>query len=356
MKILHTADLHLGAPMRARLSAREGRLRRDELLSSFLGLLKTARAEGCAAVIIAGDLFDTEAAAASLSSAVIDTVKSFSDIDFYYARGNHEGDARFCAAVPKNLHIFGKEIEYFEKENIVFFGKEAINYNDFDNIRLQENKINIMIAHGAWADGYNKSADIPLGFLRGRRIDYCALGHYHSYAQKRIDERGIAVYAGTPEGRGFDEIGPKGAVLIEADENGITHRFLPLARRTLHRIEADISEAKSLLEVFSLCENALKSAGKNDLVRLLLVGKRKHLPAIDTLAVLRSFQTQFYYLEVEDRSTDAPDVEKYKSESSLQGEFVRTVCEDAALSNEERMRILNLGLAALRAEIGGGAR
>ena len=356
MKILHAADLHLGAPMRAHLPAREGRLRRDELLSSFLHLLKTARAKGCTSVILAGDLFDTEAAAASLASAVLDTISAFSDIDFYYARGNHEGDAHIPAALPKNLHIFEKSLTYFEKQNTVFFGKEGINSRDFDNIYLQENKINIMVAHGAWAEGYNKSADIPLGFLRGRHIDYCALGHYHSYAQKRIDERGIAVYAGTPEGRGFDEVGPKGAVLIEIAGQKITHEFLPLARRTLHRIEADISAAKSLLDVFSLCEGALASAGKEDLVRLVLIGKRKHLPAVDTLAVARHFRAEFYYLEAEDESSAAPDIEKYKDESSLQGEFVRTVCEDEALSPEERMRILSLGLAALSGEIGGGIR
>ena len=68
MKILHTADLHLGAPMRAHLPAKEARLRRDELLSSFHTLLKTAREHGCAAVILAGDLFDTEAAAAALAA------------------------------------------------------------------------------------------------------------------------------------------------------------------------------------------------------------------------------------------------------------------------------------------------
>ena len=356
MKILHTADLHLGAPMRTHLPAREARLRRDELLSTLHTLLKAARATECSAVIIAGDLFDTEAAAASLTPAVLDEIKAFSDIDFYYTRGNHEADAHFSSPLPKNLHIFGDSLTYFEKGNVVFFGKSAWKKEDFENICLQEEKINVLIAHGAWSDGYNKSADIPLGYLSGRHIDYCALGHYHAYAAKRVDERGIAVYAGTPEGRGFDEIGPKGAVLIETSGKRISHTFLPLARRTLHRIEADVSDAKSLLDVFALCEAALTEAKKEDLARLVLTGKRKHLPTVEPEAAERHLHGKFYYLEIEDATSAAPDIEKYKNESSLHGEFVRAALADGSLSAEARMRVISLGLAALNGEIGGGVR
>ena len=355
MKILHTADLHLGAPMRAYLSAKESKLRREELLSSFLGLLHAAEREGCTAFIIAGDLFDTEAAAATLSGAVLDAIKAHETIDFYYVKGNHEGDACFFDTSAKNLHVFGIDITYFEKENVVFFGKEDIKKSDFDNIHLHHNKINIMVAHGAWADGSNLGADIPLGFLANKGIDYCALGHYHSYAKKAIDMRGIAVYAGTPEGRGFDELGPKGAVLIDTDQGTLTHRFLPLCRRTIYRIEADVSEAKSILDVFSICDRATEKLEKTALVRLVLTGKRQHLPSIDPETVERHLLGRFYYLEAEDASTDAPRIEHYRNEASLHGEFVRTVESDATLSPEERARILSLGLAALNGDMGGDA-
>ncbi len=349
MKILHTADLHLGAPMRTHLPPREAKLRRAELLSVFIRLLQMARAEGCAAVIIAGDLFDSEAAASMLAPTVLGAIEEYSEIDFYYAYGNHEGSKWLPSTPPKNLHIFENFISLFQKENVTFCGQSNVENIDFENICLQNNSINILILHGSW------DSEIPISSLRERKIDYCALGHYHAYATKRIDARGVAVYAGCPAGRGFDELGEKGAVLIEASRDRVTHRFIPLAGRVLHRVEADISYARDILQLFSICEAAVSIARADDFVRLVLVGQRKSYPAPDTAAIRRHFGDQLYYLEVEDASTAAPDVSALADERTLRGEFVRTVLAEPSLEAEERMRILSLGLSALGTEDKGGA-
>jgi fucose 4-O-acetylase-like acetyltransferase len=63
-----------------------------------------------------------------------------------------------------------------------------------------------------------KSADyagsVSLSALRGRGIDYLALGHIHAYKKAPLDSRGIYCYPGCLEGRGFDECGRKGFVLL----------------------------------------------------------------------------------------------------------------------------------------------
>lgn len=349
MKILHTADLHLGAPMRTHLPPREAKLRRDELLSVFARLLQLARAEGCAAFIIAGDLFDSEAAASLLAPTVMIAIEEYSEIDFYYACGNHEGTAWLPSAFPKNLHVFKEDLSYFQKENVTFCGQSGERKTNFENNYLQKDGYNILILHGAW------DCEIALSDLRDKHIDYCALGHYHAYAARRIDARGVAVYAGCPAGRGFDELGEKGAVLIETGRDRVTHRFIPLAGRVLHRMEADISHARDLLHLFSICEAAVSTARADDLVRLVLVGKRKSCPAPDTEAILRHLGDRFYFLEVEDASTAAPDVSALAGERTLRGEFVRAVLAESSLEDEEKMRILSLGLSALGAEENGGA-
>lgn len=354
MKILHTADLHLGAPLRAHLPPKEAKLRRDELLSVFHRLLQLAKRENCAAVVIAGDLFDSTAAAAMLASTILGAIEECREIDFYYVAGNHERDEWLSRELPKNLHIFADHFSYFSKENIVFFGKSFLQYADFENIRLQNNKINILVLHGGWGAGDTKSAEIPIGLLKDKGIDYCALGHYHTYQAKPIDARGIAVYSGGPEGRGFDELGEKGAVLIDTDGARIFHRFIPIANRIFHCTEADISEAKSLLDIFSVCESAVSHAKTGDFVRLVLTGKRAHIPPPDTEALRRHLRDRFYYLEIEDASVAAPNFGAIAKEDSLRGEFVRTVLASEGLDNEEKMRILDLGLAALCAEVRGG--
>lgn len=346
MKILHTADLHLGAPMRAHLPPREAAFRRDELLSAFHRLLQLAEDEKCTAFLIAGDLFDSAAAAAMLASTVLCAIQKHSSIDFYYAAGNHEGEQWLPNALPKNFHVFGNCFSYFRKENVCFCGISSPKTTDFEKISLQNDSINLMILHGAWSDGASKNAEIPLANLRGRGIDYLALGHYHSYAKREIDARGIAVYSGCPEGRGFDELGQKGAVLIETSGARLTHRFIPLRGRVFHRIEADISDAKSILDLFSICEAAVSHIPSKDIVRLVLVGKKStHATSAD--AILRHLSGRFYHLEVEDVSVIAPDISKIRTERSLRGEFVRTVMSEPTLGEEERMRVLSLGLSAL---------
>ncbi len=353
MKILHAADLHLGAPMRAHLCASERRMRQSELLSAFLRLLDFAKAEDCAAVLLAGDLFDSEAAAAALSASVFSEMEKMPKTDFYYAPGNHEGEAAFCGRLPKNLHIFGNSFSYFKKDGVTFFGKKTPTGFDFANITLQKEDFNILVLHGAWSDGENERAEIPLHLLAGRHIDYCALGHYHTYAAKRIDERTTAVYSGCLEGRGFDETGPKGAVLAEIKNGRFTHRFVPLAKRTLHSITADISEADGSLQIFTACERALTDVRADDLVRLILTGERKNAAPVDTRAVEHHFSDRFYYFEAEDRSSLRPDTKALREEDSVLGEYIRLIEADASLGEDERARILSLGLSALGISGGG---
>ena len=355
MKILHTADLHLGAPLRTHLSPKEAKLRRDELLSVFHRLLQLAKRENCAAMLIAGDLFDSAAAAAMLASTVLGAIGECREIDFYYVAGNHEKEDWLSQELPKNLHVFEKYFSYYEKENVSFFGKSFPKSADFENIYLQKSRINILVLHGEWGEGEARSVEIPLGLLKNKGIDYCALGHYHSYEAKPIDARGIAAYSGCPEGRGFDELGEKGAILIETDGARVSHRFIPTASRIFHRVTADISAAKSLLDVFSACEAAVSRASGRDFVRLVLTGKRAHMPPPDTEAIRRHFGDRFHYLEIEDRSAAAPNFGAIAKEDSLRGEFVRTVLSAEGLCEEEKMRILDLGLAALSENAGGGA-
>ena len=86
---------------------------------------------------------------------------------------------------------------------------------------------------------------------------------------------------------------------------------------------------------------------------MVLVGK-KSTYAAPTDAILRHLFDRFYHLEVEDATVIAPDIDSIRDECSLRGEFVRTVMRTPALGEEERMRILSLGLSALHEEGGMG--
>ncbi len=74
--------------------------------------------------------------------------------------------------------------------------------------------------------------------LRGKYIDYLALGHIHSYKKERLDDRGVYCYSGCLEGRGFDECGEKGFVLLDITEGKIHTEFVPIAKRMLHEVKS----------------------------------------------------------------------------------------------------------------------
>ena len=93
MKILHTSDIHIDSPMTARLPSAKIRERRRELISNFSDLVSEARKNGCSAVIIAGDLFDSERVSRKAKIMVLDTILTARDLTFFYLIGNHEGDA-----------------------------------------------------------------------------------------------------------------------------------------------------------------------------------------------------------------------------------------------------------------------
>ena len=59
------------------------------------------------------------------------------------------------------------------------------------------------------------------------------------------------------------------------------------------------------------------------------------------------------YLEVEDLSTLRPDIEAFREEDSVLGEFIRLAEADPSLDEDARARILALGLSALGIAGGG---
>ena len=183
----------------------------------------------------------------------------------------------------------------------------------------------------------------------GRNIDYMALGHYHKYSVMPIDKRGVAVYSGTPEGRGFDEVGERGFVMIDTDA-GLTHEFIPFARRTLREIALPLDEITQPSQIIEEAEKLLSAIPSSDLVRLVLSGE--YIPELwhDTDSLLRRFGDRFYHFEVKDESKIKIDPETYKNDKSFKGEFIRLVQADESLDDEKKASVIACGLYALMGE------
>ncbi len=353
MKIIHTSDIHLDSPLTSRLSALSGRERRRELTATFRKIIDGAGNMGASAIIISGDLFDSDRATIKTIDGILGIIEASPEISFFYLPGNHEKDCITASAlkIPQNLFIFGEEWTYFEIGNVTVAGRSKISANMFSSLSLDEKRINIVALHGELSERSGENEKIGRRELEKLPIDYVALGHYHSYSENKISQRTTAVYSGTPEGRGFDEVGDKGYVLLQVTDKGVSHKFTKAAKRTLHIKEVDISCAAREIDIENLVLSEICNIPSEDLVRVVLVGE--HGPSLvrDTVSLEKRFSERVFYLEVKDKSKIRICPEDYKNDKSLKGEFIRLVMAKDELTEEQKARVIECGIRALAGEL-----
>ena len=353
MKIIHVSDLHVDSPLTAHLPADKVRERRAELFAVLSSMLDEATRLGVRIIIIAGDLFDSDKITKTARRRTLALIAAAKEISFFYLSGNHEEGALLSGEdeLPQNLFVFGEEWSYFSSGDTVIAGRRATSPDMFDTLSLPKDTTNIVVLHGEIRDRSDFDGVIGRRDATGKGIDYLALGHYHSYSSEQIDQRCIAVYPGTPEGRGFDETGKKGFVLVESGTDGLTHRFIPRAKRTLHEIRVDISGLSNLYAIEKHVETGLSDVGGGDLVRLILTGTRKVGFNPDTAALTARFAERYYFFEVKDETRLLINASDYKHDLSLKGEFIRTVMKDTTMSEKKKEDVISCGLAALLGEV-----
>ena len=354
MKILHTSDIHLDSALTSRLPPHKAKERRAELFSTLNRLLVEAEKQGCGAVIIAGDLFDRDRISRRMAERAMSYIAKHPTVDVLYLPGNHERLALTdCGAVlPENLRVFGSEWTYFDYPEVRIGGAERIDESTISSFRGRKDAICIGVLHGSPGNRSDSNGVIGIPELDRSDIDYLALGHYHGYGEHRTPGGKVAVYCGTPEGRGFDEVGLKGYVMIEVSEGHLHHRFVPFAYRTLHAPGVDISDANTHSDIALAVDQALSAVSERDLVSLRLVGRRSPELRVDCEELLISHRDSYYYFEVRDESRLRIDMSDYILDKSLKGEFIRLALGDKELSEEDRDTVIRMGLSALMGEEG----
>lgn len=351
MRIIHTSDLHLESSF-VKLSAEQQRERKAELYSGFERMVDEAVRLGAALFIIAGDLFDTTRISARAAERVSAVIERHPEIDFLYLRGNHEGTAFIdkLSAKPKNLLVFEDDWTYFEYGEIVIAGRNMLSEDMFDTLTLDPLRRNILVLHGPVCDYSRAQGGISLPDLARTDADYVALGHYHAYASYQLSDRAVAVFSGTPEGRGFDEAGEHGFVVIETDTPNVTHRFIPSARRHVHIVSVDITGLTGRREIEDAVADRIYSIPRTDLVRVVLSGKRAVEVSLDLYAISERWRDRFYYLELKEETRLDIDPMSYAHDKSLKGEFIRLVYSREDIPEDMRDSIVRCGIGALMGE------
>lgn len=365
MKIIHCADLHLDSAMNTHFSGVKAKERKNELLETFRRMVAYAVDNDVTAIIIAGDLFDKKNISATARNTVIYEINNNPQIDFYYLKGNHDVDS-FVAAldvVPANLKLFGddwtKYTAFEENGNrVVITGVEQDETNYlgiYSGLALEDSDYNIVVLHGQEsATAGNKSENININELKNRAIDYLALGHVHFYKEAALDSRGVYCYPGCLEGRGFDECGEHGFVLMDIDvaNKTATREFVNIATRSLYELEADVTGCNTTMEIAARISQVIEACcyGRENLVKIILTGKADVECEKDLEFLAKQFENEFYFVKIQDDTVFEIDYEEYEHDESLKGEFIRTVKSRTDLSEEDKAMIIRFGIQALKGE------
>lgn len=359
MKIIHCADLHLDSKMESNLDRDAAGLRREELLDTFQKMVTYATKEQVRVIIIAGDLFDKQNVKKAVKNRVAEQIQSHPEIDFCYIRGNHDQSDVIQEMMEQqelpNLKLFDdKGWTSYDYDEVVISGMELVKENSQTlgtNLVLDQNRVNIVVLHGQESDyqGKDKTEIINLSLLRNKYIDYLALGHIHSFKLERLDERGIYCYSGCLEGRGFDECGEKGFVLLEVESGKINPVFVPLAKRQFHEVTVEVTPDMGMPQMIEAAKEKTADISDKDLVKVIITGETDMDRDIDMKRLLRSLDKDFFFIKGYDRTTVAIDYESFKNDKSLKGEFVRLM-EQQHLPESERAAIIELGIKAIMGE------
>lgn len=367
LTILHAADLHLDSPFSG-LPPEKSAIRRRELRQLPARLADLVRERKADLVLLPGDLFDGERVHPETIEALAQALRDMA-VPVFIAPGNHDyyhSRSPYAAASwPGNVHIFThaamKSVELPGLNCVVHGCAFTAPHREDDPLEgfsaPADGKIHLLCVHGEVAQAGTYAPIAPRS-LAACGAQYAALGHIHA-ASSGHEGGTLWAYPGCPEGRGFDELGPKGALLVsfgqpaaltvrspdgpaasfEIGTPPVAAAFVPLCRRQ-YRIEAvDIRDFSA----------SLPREPSPDLVRLRLTGESARPLDLDALTAQAA--PRFFHAELRDETTLPQDLWARAEEDSLTGLFLRQMRDRLDRADEdERPGLLlaaRFGLAAL---------
>ena len=355
LRILHLADLHLGwrPAFMPRDQAEERRRRRDALLARAVDLaLDPARQIGL--VVIAGDLFDTHIPDEPLVAAVKAQLRRLVEAGVMVVTvpGNHD-EITYPQSVyrrhrddwpgllvtdPNPAHVAtltvqGERVHLYSLAYTGGVTQTDPPINRFP--RLDEPGVHLAAFHGTLGEwGGDRSLPLDSAALGRAGYDYVALGHIHRAGDVRMG-RGLAVYPGAVEGKGFDDPGCGQFTIACVEPGGATLERVPAGAQPVVVHDLDVSGMADAAQVAAAVAALADPAA---IVRVRLTGSAPAL--LDPEAIRARCAHQFFYLEVVDETDSLSPVllDRWAAERTILGEFIRRMRRRLAEEQDEGER------------------
>lgn len=341
MKIIHFADLHIGSKFE-RMPEEIKRTLNNKLRNVFLHVIDFAKENDINTIIMSGDIFDRNSVLINDKKFFYDSIRINPNIDFYYIRGNHDSSSKYNDEIA-NLHTFDGVKSYI-KDDVRISGYELSDDNSvlYNYMPFTTDKFNIMMLHGDIFNSRDKNF-IDLKKLENKNINYFALGHIHKRTNGIIGKAKYE-YPGCILGRGFDETGEKGFLVLDTLTNNTC--FYRLSDIIFEKYDVIVT-GKNEAQIKNEIKDLLGEKNSN-ITEIKLLGKTDF--EIDTLDFERLFQGLREYLVVKDNTKLKLNYNLNENENSLRNMFINKVLENDDLDEETKEKVITYGLSKLMKE------
>ena len=365
IKILHTADIHLGREFP--LLHEKGREYRSQLLRTFERIVDLAIGENISLLLIAGDLFDTNRVHGIIIGKVLSAFRKLEkrDIQVCILPGTHDAynDDSIYRFVhfPSNVTVFTPQHDHeiYKDLDLTVYGKafdgRLVGESPIRGLSLTDaTKFHVGMAHCSIKreDLIEKDSMIlSRDEIANSGLDYLALGHWHSF-QDFSQGNTKACYCGSPEPIYVDQKGAGSIAMVSIHEKGnVGVAPVCVGSKKFDEVTIDVGLVKSIEDIAKIVE---PKADPNLILKITLEGLCNTDYDLSPQEIEDAFGGQFFCLRVLDQSHPKLDEVRAKdfSEETVIGRFIKIMEGklDKA-SQEERVfyeDALKLGFALLQ--------
>ena len=336
LKILHTADIHLGAKFSG--LGNKGASQREQLRATFKNIIATAVNERVNIVLIAGDLFDSNQQSQRNVDLVIEqfNLLGSNNIPVCLIPGTHDSfdsssiyrKVDFERECP-NLKVFADgnmSCKEYPTLDLTVYGRPNLSNRSSVSplkglTRSTSSKFHIAMAHGSLYIPEKTAKDdhvFRLEEVQASGMHYLALGHWHRVYRCLAEPP--AWYSGPPEWiSGQTERG--GVLLVSLSETGeVKVERKTLGLRDYDEIELDVSGVQDL----AMLEARISEGASQNLVRkVTLKGLRDAELIINPEELETRFGKEFFHLNVVDKSHPKSEEVTEDEERLIRNRFIR---------------------------------
>jgi DNA repair exonuclease SbcCD nuclease subunit len=364
VKILHTADIHLGAKFSGLRN--QGASQREQLRTTFKKIITTALDEKVNIVLVAGDLFDANQQSQKNIDLVIEqfNLLGVNNIPICLIPGTH--DSLDSSSIYRKVDFKGKcsNLEIFTDENMSFqeyarldltvYGKPNLSNRSYTSplrgfTRSTSSRFHVAMAHGSFYIPERTAEDdhiFRLEEIEASGMDYLALGHWHRVYS--CSEKPPAWYSGPPEWIPAQREG--GAVLLVSllDSGEVKVEPKKLGLRDYDEIEIDMNEIQDL----AMLKARISDGANQNLIRkVTLKGLRDAEFIADPAELETELGENLFHLSIMDESHPKSGEVTEDEERLIRNRFIKLMKEQIESSDGEGKDIaegaLQYGVALL---------